>query len=90
MSKPAQNDTPTKSSFTETNKQPRLHLHGQIQHDITLATRLRQAASKEHLDSKEWTANQATVNKLLRTFDDMFEKALKYVFRLFGIGRLDF
>ncbi|KAH0270156.1 hypothetical protein KCU91_g8266, partial [Aureobasidium melanogenum] len=76
MSKPAQNDTPTKSSFTETNKQPRLHLHGQIQHDITLATRLRQAASKEHLDSKEWTANQATVDKLLRVLDDMFEKAL--------------
>ncbi|KAH0230961.1 hypothetical protein KCV06_g6032, partial [Aureobasidium melanogenum] len=75
MSKPAQTDTPTQSSSTEVIKQPRLGLQDQIQHAITLATQLHQAASKEHLDSKEWAANQAAANELLRTFESMQEKA---------------
>ncbi|KAI4746486.1 hypothetical protein E4T50_03184 [Aureobasidium sp. EXF-12298] len=85
MSKPAQTDTPTKSSSTEVIKQPRLGLQDQIQHAITLATQLRQAASKEHLDSKEWAANQAAANELLRTFESMQEKTNSTVQSIEGL-----
>ena len=75
MSKPPQTNTPTKSSSTEITKQPRLNdLKGQLQRAVALATKLRQAASKEHLDSKEWTANQAAVNELLCTMEGMQQK----------------
>ncbi|KAH0382696.1 hypothetical protein KCU92_g6009, partial [Aureobasidium melanogenum] len=62
MSKPTQADTPTKPPFTRVSQQPRLDLQEQIQ------------SSKEHLNSTEWTANQAAANELLRTFENMQEK----------------
>ncbi|CAD0084823.1 unnamed protein product [Aureobasidium vineae] len=67
MSK-SDNPTPTKE-----NKQPRLDLQDQIQRAVILATQLSHAASKEHLDSTEWTANQVAANELLRTFENMQE-----------------
>lgn len=57
MDKPHQTDTPIRSSHIEFTKRPRLDLQEQLQRSITLTTQLRNAASKEHLDSKEWTAN---------------------------------
>lgn len=75
MSKSAQNDT--KSSSIEVKKQPRLDLQEQLQRTVALAIQLRQAAGKEHLDSKEWTANQAAANELLQTMESMHEKTNK-------------
>lgn len=77
MSNPIQTDTPIKSSSTEVTKQPRLDLQEQFQRAMALATQLRNAAGKDHLDSKEWTANQAAANELLRTFESMQEKTNK-------------
>lgn len=74
MSKPAQTDAPTESI---TNKHSRLELQEHIQRGIVLATQLCQAASKEHLGSKEWTANQAAANENVRIFFTMKEKTAR-------------
>ena len=73
MSKPGQTNTHPDSTAT---KHPRLDLQEQIQRGIVLATQLCHAATKEHLDSKEWSANQAAANELLRTFENMEEKTV--------------
>jgi hypothetical protein len=74
MSGPVQTDSPTEST---SNKHPRLDLQEQIQRGIVLATQIYHAASKDHLDSKEWAANQAAANELLRTFGNMQEKTVR-------------
>jgi hypothetical protein len=74
MSKPVQTDTTTD---TTTNKHPRLDLQEQIQRGVILATQLSHAANKEHLDSKEWIANQAAASELLCMFANMQEKTVK-------------
>jgi hypothetical protein len=74
MSKPIQTDTPAEPTA---NKHPRLDFQDQIQRGIVLATRICHAASKNHLESKEWAANQAAANELLRTFENMQEKTVK-------------
>lgn len=77
MSEPVQADDPTDHT---TNKHPHLGLQEHIQCGIILATQLCCAASKDHLDSKEWTANQAAANEFLRTFENMQEKTVKRVY----------
>lgn len=74
MSKPepVDNSTPTKD-----NKQLRLDLQEQIQRAVALTTQLCHAASKDHLGSTEWTANQVAANELLRTFEHMQENIAK-------------
>lgn len=57
-------------------KPSRLDLQQSIQRGIVLATQLCHAASKEDLDSKEWSANQAAANELLRIFGSMQEKTV--------------
>jgi hypothetical protein len=74
MSKTIQTDTPAEPTA---NKHPRLDLQEQIQRGIVLATQMCHSASKNHLDSKEWAANQAAANELLRTFENMQEKIVK-------------
>jgi hypothetical protein len=74
MSKPVPTDGPTEHTA---NKHPRLDLQEQIQRGIVLATQMCHSASKDHLDSKEWAANQAAANELLHTFENMQEKTVK-------------
>jgi hypothetical protein len=74
MSKPVQTDV-----FTEptANKHPRHDLQEQIQRGIVLATQMCHSASNNHLGLREWTANQAAANELLRTFENVQEKSVK-------------
>lgn len=74
MSKPVQTDISTDPSA---NKHPRLDLQEQIQRGIDLATQICHAVSKDHFDSKDWAVNQAAVNELLHTFENMQEKTVK-------------
>lgn len=73
MSKPIQLGSPTEPTTTES---ARLDLQQHIQRGIVLATQLHHAASKEDLNSKEWTANQAATNELLRIFSSMQGKTV--------------
>jgi hypothetical protein len=73
MSKSVQTDDLIDST---SNKHPRLDLQEHIQRGVILATQVCYAAGKNHLDLKEWTANQATANELLRTFENMQEKTV--------------
>ncbi|KAH0342883.1 hypothetical protein KCU81_g5500, partial [Aureobasidium melanogenum] len=75
MSKRTESDTPTETNFAdEISKKPRLDLHEQIQRAGILATQLREAANKDHLDAKAWTANQIATDELVRIFENMQEK----------------
>jgi hypothetical protein len=71
---PIQVDSLTEPTVT---KHPRLELQEQIQRGIVLATQISHAASKDHLDSKDWAANQAAANELLHTFENMQAKTVK-------------
>lgn len=73
MSKPIQFDNPTGSP---TPKHSRLDLQQQIQRGIILTTQLCDVAKKEDLNCKEWSANQAAANELLRIFGNMQEKTV--------------
>ena len=74
MSKPVQTDVLTEPT---SEKHPRLDLQEHIQRGIVLATQICHAAGKNHLDSKDWAANQAAANELLRTFENMQEKTVR-------------
>ncbi|KAG9653824.1 hypothetical protein KCU95_g15344, partial [Aureobasidium melanogenum] len=75
MSKRTESDTPTETNLAnETSKKPRLDLHDQIQRAGILATQLREAANKDHLDPKAWTASQIASDELVRIFENMQEK----------------
>ncbi|KAG9998193.1 hypothetical protein KCU78_g16562, partial [Aureobasidium melanogenum] len=75
MSKRTETDTPTDPHLAvEGSKKPRLDLHEQIQRAGILATQLREAANKDHLDPKAWTATQIASDELVRIFETMQEK----------------
>ncbi|KAG9965001.1 hypothetical protein KCU61_g2399, partial [Aureobasidium melanogenum] len=75
MSKRTEIDTLTEPyPAVEGSKKPRLDLHDQIQRAGVLATQLREAANKDHLDRKAWTASQIASDEPFRIFENMQEK----------------
>jgi hypothetical protein len=77
MSKRNEPDNPTELASTGSGKKPRLDLEEQIKRASTLAAQLRDGV-KDGTDSKTSAANQIATEELMRIFESMQEKTVKY------------